>query len=243
MRSFILSLLALCFTVQITLSQSDNKSATSSTTAYDKYPPLDIDISYHGEWTKTHYPKRIKDFMNDPLNKNEIVFLGNSITEQGGQWSEKFGSTIVRNRGISGDVTEGVIARLGEIYDTQPRAVFLLIGINDLFLGKTPEFVADKIKEIAHLINEHSPSTKLYVQTVLPTSYADAITTVTEVNEIIIANEANSPYSVIDLHSVFANEEDLFIKAYTNDGVHLTTMGYAVWVAFEKSLVSKLIEK
>ena len=41
-----------------------------------------------------------------------IVFLGNSITEQGGDWGKRLGWSSLKNRGISGDVTEGVLRDL-----------------------------------------------------------------------------------------------------------------------------------
>ena len=66
------------------------------------------------------------------MNFNEIVFIGNSITEGGKNWSEKFNIPNIRNRGIGGDVTDGVLERLGEIIFFKPKAVFILIGINDL---------------------------------------------------------------------------------------------------------------
>ena len=58
-----------------------------------------------------------------------IIFIGNSITEGGKNWSEKFNIPNIRNRGISGDVTDGVLERLDEIIFFKPKAVFILIGI------------------------------------------------------------------------------------------------------------------
>lgn len=97
------------------------------------YPPPDVDIPYHTDWTKNHYPERITHFQHEPLTIGDIVFLGNSITEGGGDWGAKLGIPQVKNRGIAGDVTDGVLKRLDEITFFKPRAVFLLIGINDLF--------------------------------------------------------------------------------------------------------------
>src|SRR5688572_6232361 len=97
------------------------------------YPPDDISIAYHSDWTKVHYPEKIAEFKLAPLAAGDVVFLGNSITEEGGDWGQRLGWSHVKNRGISGDVTEGVLIRLGEITHSKPKAVFLLIGINDLF--------------------------------------------------------------------------------------------------------------
>ena len=45
----------------------------------------------------------------------------------------KLGIENVRNRGISGDVTDGVLLRLGELIKYKPTSIFIMIGINDLF--------------------------------------------------------------------------------------------------------------
>ena len=66
-----------------------------------------------------------------PDTPNEIIMLGNSITD-GCEWSELFQNSNIKNRGISGDITEGVLYRLDEVTRSKPAKVFLLIGINDL---------------------------------------------------------------------------------------------------------------
>jgi hypothetical protein len=57
----------------------------------------------------------IREFKSNPLNFNDIVFLGNSITESGKDWSKRLNYPNIKNRGIGGDVTDGVLARLDEI--------------------------------------------------------------------------------------------------------------------------------
>src|SRR5687768_11746755 len=64
-------------------------------------------------------------------DKEAIVFLGNSITA-GTDWSELLQMENVRNRGISSDITFGVIERLDEVTSGNPKKVFVLIGINDI---------------------------------------------------------------------------------------------------------------
>ena len=48
-----------------------------------------------------------------------------------GSWSEIFQNPNIKNRGISGDVTEGILYRINEITESQPLQVFLMIGTND----------------------------------------------------------------------------------------------------------------
>ena len=97
------------------------------------YPNENIFIKYHDDWGRNNYKKVVKEFKKYPLNKGDIVFLGNSITAGGNDWSIRLNYPNIRNRGIGGDVTEGVLHRLDEITYYEPKAVFLLIGINDLW--------------------------------------------------------------------------------------------------------------
>ncbi len=98
------------------------------------YPAANTVIKYHNnDWSRNNYTNRIQLFKSEPLKFGEIVFIGNSLTEQGADWSIKFGIRGVRNRGIAGDVTDGVLKRLDEIIYYKPKSVFLLIGVNDIF--------------------------------------------------------------------------------------------------------------
>ena len=123
---------------------------------------------------KQYYNKRCSDFNESPIGFDKIVFLGDSITEAGEDWNKYFNTQNIVNRGISGDTTEGVLARLSEIYYYKPLAVFLLIGINDIFNTDspnrdniTPKYVGDNIIHIADTVLEHS-STHFFIQTTLP---------------------------------------------------------------------------
>jgi len=194
------------------------------------YPPANLDIPYHTAWTKTHYPERIQQFKTNPLENSDIVFLGNSLTELGGNWGSRFNNSTVKNRGIAGDVTEGVLARLGEIYYFKPTAVFLLIGINDIFANKTPEFIAANIALIATKIHQRTPDTKVYVQTILPTATQSIVTKISETNTLLVNNATAANYTVVNLHPLFATASDIMKAEYTTDGTHLTEAGYAVWV-------------
>ena len=92
------------------------------------------------------------------MGYNKIVFLGNSITKGGGDWGQRFNSSNIVNRGISGDYTEGILNRLNEIIFYKPIAVFILIGVNEFFKDNTnnlevnPTYVANNIIKIADKI-------------------------------------------------------------------------------------------
>ena len=78
-----------------------------------------------------YYHQRATHFKSLPKTNGDIIFIGNSITD-GAEWSELFADNRIKNRGISGDISAGVLNRLDEIVNRKPAKVFLLIGVNDL---------------------------------------------------------------------------------------------------------------
>ena len=111
--------------------------------------------------------QRVSLFQLLPNDKDEIIFLGDSITE-GCNWSEIFHDKRIKNRGIGGDVTKGVLDRLDEIVESKPLKVFLMVGINDLAAGKTEKEVVTNIKKIIKSIQRRSAETEIYLQSILP---------------------------------------------------------------------------
>ncbi len=222
----------------------------------DLYPSADAKVKYHNNWTENHYRQRIAAFREDPLEVGDIVLVGNSITEQGRDWSEKFGVAHVRNRGIAGDVTDGVLARLDELVYYKPRAVFLLIGINDLFNyhheahGRpdllyehtipSPTYVGENIVNIAQTLHKRLPETRTFVCTVLPTRRDFLKVDILKVNQILQEQEAANPYELIDLHAAFVDENGDMEESLTRDGVHLTPAGYQRWVEVVQPIIKAL---
>ena len=206
------------------------------------YPNTETEIMFQPEWAKKLYYDRIEVFKRDTLRFNQIVFLGNSITEGGKDWNEKFGVVGISNRGISGDSTDGVIARLNEIIHFSPKAIFLLIGINDIYNELTPstDYVVNNILKIIKRINQELPETKIFLQTILPVEkevYKDKIIAV---NGMIKTFVSQSKFEIIDLYSIFVNKEGKMKKELSYDGVHLNDKGYSVWVDYIKPTVLNL---
>ena len=85
-----------------------------------------------------------------------------------GSWSEIFQNQNIKNRGISGDVTEGILYRITEITDSNPLKIFLMIGTNDLAQGVTKELTFQNICKIVKTIQSQTPKTEIIVQSLFP---------------------------------------------------------------------------
>ncbi len=185
----------------------------------------------------TYYEQRKTLFEKLPNTKNEIIFLGNSITD-GCEWSELFQNKHIKNRGISGDITRGVLNRLNEVTESKPAKVFLLIGINDLARGIFKDTIYTNICRIAQLINEDSPKTKVYIQSILPVnaSFEKFKNYYSKANDILWINDRLVEWCLhneavfIDLFSHFKNTSNNKLNPmFTNDGLHLNGDGYYLW--------------
>ncbi len=115
----------------------------------------------------TYFHQRVSLFNALPNTKDDVIFFGNSITD-GGEWSELFNDLKVKNRGINGDVTAGILNRLMEVYSRKPTKVFLLIRTNDLVRNISPDSELKNMLSIVTLLKEKSPATRLFVQSIFP---------------------------------------------------------------------------
>ena len=208
------------------------------------YPNLNKEIRYQVDWQKKLYDKRIKEFKESPIGYNQIVLLGNSITEDANDWNDRLGTENITNRGVSGDITDGVLVRLDEIIYFKPLAIFLLIGINDIYAMNLPDgkqtekYIVNNIIKILDILLKESPETKLYLQTILPTHREDIKNQIKRINRELI-NRVQPKVTVIDLYSLFANENDTMTSEYSTDGVHLNIYGYDIWVNNLRNHISK----
>ena len=192
------------------------------------------------KWDSTHRPNnfqlKVDLFRSYPDSPKDIVFLGNSITA-GTDWMEMLGRTDVRNRGISGDITFGVLERLSEVTEGKPAKVFILIGINDISRNVPDSFIIDNYRKIIRRIKAESPKTKIYFHTLMPVNneftqfknHYNKDEHILYVNDELKKLAAKEKITVIDLYPHFLNADKKLEKKYTNDGLHLTAEGYKVW--------------
>jgi len=179
-----------------------------------------------------------------PDTRNEIVFLGNSITD-GAEWFELLQNKKCRNRGISGDVTEGILLRLDGVTRLKPSAIFLLIGINDLSRNISVDEITGRYREILQRIKKETPGTKVYVQSVMPVNPATGGNTrlegktglIIELNGRLQALAKEFGLTYIDLFTPLADTNNLLPRRYSIDGLHLSYEGYSAWAGILRQYI------
>ena len=192
--------------------------------------------TYDSSYETTYYNQKVTLFNLLPDTKNEIIFVGNSITDIG-EWAEIWQNKHVKNRGVSGDNTFGVIARLDEIVSSKPSKIFIMIGINDIAKNTPDTIVIKNYLRIIEIIKTKTPKTKLIFQSILPTNneFTDFIRYQNKDSHIVALNKAlekiclDKGLHFVNLYPAFANELGKLNKAYTNDGLHINGYGFMLW--------------
>lgn len=180
------------------------------------------------------------------VDSTQIVMLGNSLTH-GCEWHELLKMPNVVNRGINGDVVEGIDLRLQSVLDGKPAKIFLLTGANDVSHHLTADSIATAVQALVHRIRTESPATKLYLQSMLPINnsfgryknMADKEQVIRDINERLELVAKQEGATWVYLYPHFCDEEGNLRKDLTNDGLHLLAPGYMIW----KEIILPYIEE
>lgn len=173
------------------------------------------------------YEQRVSLFDVIEAEPASIVFLGDSITDQG-RWAEVYPDLPIRNLGIGGDTTEGVIDRLDQVIAMKPAKLFLMIGTNDVGQGRSADEVIGSLTIILDRLTAELPGSTLYVQSLLPRQpkYASEII---RINLALDTLTKQRGHIFLDLHEDFSVEGGALNPDYTNDDLHLLGSGYQKW--------------
>lgn len=145
------------------------------------------------------------------------------------------------NQGISGETSMGLLKRLQLFDRTQPDAVFVMIGINDLLKGANDEGILDNQRQIIRDLRWAHPKAQVVVQSILPHSgeqstwenrdrlLAISNSRIREINRRLreIAGAENALY--LDLYPMFTDADGNLQTELSTDGLHLNDQGYLVW--------------
>lgn len=183
-----------------------------------------------------YYYQRKSLFAELPVTSDDIVFLGNSLTN-GGRWHEMFDNPNIKNRGIVGDIVQGIYDRVDLVLKGNPKKILLLIGTNDISHHVGADSIANALDKLITRIKKECPNTQLYMQSLLPynNDFKRYKNLFGEENTVLVANvlyeqiarKHNVPW--INLFPWFADRECKLRKELTNDGVHLKENGYVIW--------------
>ena len=172
---------------------------------------------------------RYDGFKTHKLTSENIVFLGNSITNMH-EWWEAFGNANIVNRGVNGAETPIMLEHLEATLAGRPKKIFFMMGTNDLGTRgmNDPAFVAKSVRTALKRCKNESPETEIYFQSILPCTTNG----VKDVKHIPITNDSIKKLcqeygaTYIDLYDDLTDIANMKISY---DGTHLTMSGYRTW--------------
>lgn len=165
-------------------------------------------------------------------DRGAVVFFGDSITQGFTSLPKEFPTLKIANRGIGGDKSRGLLVRLKEdVLDLKPRAVVMMIGINDLTSGGTPADVANNMRLILDEIRKDNPETPVVLCHVMPSNvrpfYPERLRQTNALLNGLAMGRKN--VTICDTWPGLSTPEGLPVASLFPDGVHLNAAGYKVW--------------
>ncbi len=190
-----------------------------------------------------YYDCRLAAHRKEGMPNGAIVWIGDSLTEQG-WWNFLSKEKNMVNRGIGGDNTRGMLARLPEILECAPRKIFLMAGINDISGNRPADEVAANIRKMLEMVREQVPSCEVYLQSVI-TPNDDVLAyaylkgkqaQISTLNEQLRKMCDEGLATWVDLRPLLHSEKGELREELTKDGTHFHPEAYVMWVDHLKKL-------
>jgi lysophospholipase L1-like esterase len=161
----------------------------------------------------------------------KLLFLGDSLVAFF-DWQSRFPQHAVVNGGRAGETVAGLLAalpcRLRRCPD--PERVFIMIGTNNL-LREEYAFLPDYQKILTALKNTLPPG-RITVTSLPPIRAAHlAPSAVPRLNEGLRQLCRREKSAFLDLYAAFETEAATAAACFTDDGIHLSPLGYEIWSA------------
>jgi lysophospholipase L1-like esterase len=171
-------------------------------------------------------------------NNIGIIMLGDSITNRG-DWKKLLENHLVLNFGIDGDTTTGVLKRLDNVLEFEPKIIVLMIGINDLCVSIPLEQVFENYIQIVEKIK--SKNIRIIINATLITRMPAINKKVISFNEMIKSYANKSKIEFININGAFEDDNRLLREDLTTDGLHLGQKAYKVLAYKLKGFIEQTV--
>jgi lysophospholipase L1-like esterase len=173
--------------------------------------------------------------------------LGDSLVEWG-DWECLLPEFRIINRGIAGEHTEELAARLVREIDavlddgTEPEYILLMTGTNNLLMGNSyfPAILQSMLPRLTDLC----PHSSITLNSLMPMRlHGPDRETVIQANNELHEAARQSGCHFLDMTGPFTEQCLPVTKpCFLDDGVHLATRGYQVWAKAIKKHLEELAE-
>ncbi len=187
-------------------------------------------FGYSQDWFGFNRYQADNDSIIASGNYPEVVFMGNSITDNWAYFHpEFFSENNFCGRGISGQTSAQMLVRFtADVIDLHPKAVVIMAGTNDVAHNDywvSPEKVVENIvamcniakaNGIVPIISSIPPCSEFPWSLEIETPGQ----TIVDINKSLKAYAEANDLLYVDYHSALTNEELGFPKELSDDGCH-----------------------
>ena len=186
---------------------------------------------------EAYQEERLAKFVgeNEKLNKGQIVFAGDSITEFFALKKYLGRDFPLVNRGIAGTDSVWLLEHLKEqVLDLEPSKLAIMIGINDIGRAYPIQDIVNRISDIVMAVRQESLFTEIYLLSVLPVSERPEHSSKVKIRNNATVRELDQQLAVlpgvtyVDLYDYLTDAQGQLNDTYTTDGLHLSPQGYQV---------------
>lgn len=195
---------------------------------------LGVFLIYHFGTYDHDKVKEVIKTKNVEVVPENIVFLGDSITDFY-DLDKYYPDYNVVNSGIGGNKTTDILDDMkGRVYQYNPSKVFLMIGTNDIEMGRDVNVIVTNIKDIIKKIKENRSKATIYLESLYPinSEIEDSFAGNRDNEKIKKINKQLKKYcekqkiTFIDMFSQLVDEDGNLDVDYTEEGLHLNDKGY-----------------
>ena len=174
-------------------------------------------------------------YARSPVQPGEIIFAGDSLIMRAPVcgW---FGR--IKNFGIPGDISDGLLQRLHTITARQPAKLFVQIGTNDLLRDIPIDEIIANISTLITRVRAESPHTEVVIMSLLPVHQMERrdvdherkIVTIPKLNAALRHLAGAQGAGFVDMYSAFVDDAGQLKRTLSFDGTHLLPDKYPIYL-------------
>ena len=182
----------------------------------------------------------------------EVVFMGNSITENWAYFHpDFFNKHNYCGRGIGGQTSAQMLLRFtADVINLHPKAVVIMAGTNDVAHNTywvEPNKVVENVVAMCNLAKANGivpiiSSIPPCASFVWNPEIKNAAQTIVDINKSLKAYAEANGIVYVDYHAALADEQNAFPKALSDDGCHPNPETYFIMEKLVLEAIGKVVK-
>ncbi|MCX7875315.1 MAG: GDSL-type esterase/lipase family protein [Melioribacteraceae bacterium] len=184
------------------------------------------------------YLRTLEMYDSYKTKQADVIMLGNSLTN-GANWNELLGRTNVLEMGIPSDILSGFLARIDYVFKFNPKIVFIMGGLNDIYNWTPVEEIFSLYVKLINKLKEKNITVVIQSTTYAARNWGKDYGGTPEINagrnrEVDKLNKLLSDFAkknnieFLDINSKLSRNGFLRDEV-TWDGVHFKANAYKIW--------------